>query len=278
MGGRLESGSWAHQLWLSLTLTGWEFPNSRHGLKFWEAKNQTEHEYPSANFPLVSDTIIRCCNTRYLLYVPLCTKCKCIIQENSSLIRCELYVRETNYITVRQWLAGWQLWEPLHRMTQLGPGRSRHTEPFGAGVSSSLHIKAMILDSAAGRDSKTGAVILNLPPLRWFPFHYPDLEGIPMMEQSTPCLSPLPSRVACCSRAWLGPPSVFLSPAAEAEDNLYLPPFEKRGWAEDRTIINHPISRAASWGHVLLYINIIPSSHMIASKTKYDKTNHPLPS
>lgn len=176
---------------------------------------------------------------------------------------------------VRQPLAGWQLWEPPHHMTQLGPGPGCYTEPFGAGVSSSLHIKAMILDSAAGRDSKTGAVILNFPPLHQFPFHCPDLEGIPVMEQSTPCLSPLPSRVACYSRAWLGPPSMFLSPAAEAEDKLYLPPFENRGWAEDRAIVHHATSRAASWGHMLLYIDIIPSSHMTASKTKYDNTNCP---
>lgn len=44
--GGCKVGLGPHQHWLSLTLTGWEFPNSRHGVKFWEAKNQTEHEYP----------------------------------------------------------------------------------------------------------------------------------------------------------------------------------------------------------------------------------------
>ena len=87
-------------------------------------------------------------------------------------------------------------------MTHLSLGPGGHTVPFGAGVCSSLNIKGIILDAAAGGDSRTVTGILKFPSLSWFLFHCPILERTPMMEEYTLHLSPLLyGGVACCFSA-----------------------------------------------------------------------------
>lgn len=185
-----------------------------------------------------------------------------------------MHDRETNYMWAWQQLAGWHFWEP-HHVTPMGPGTGCPLASFGAGVTSSLNIKRMILNSAAGRDSRTVAGILKLSHLVGS-----HLVALIWSEcqwwRSTPSAS-LHSR----TRQLLLPRSasfsfLFLSPAAGVEDKLCLCPSEKRDWAEDRAITDRTTSRSASWARVWLYINNFPASHVFASKKKkYNRAKLP---
>ena len=62
------------------------------------------------------------------------------------------------------------------------------------------------------------------------------------------------------------------SPAAETEDKVQLPPFENRGWVEDRAITNRAISRSASLC-VIAYQHYSSFAHFcFKNKVRQNKT------